>query len=340
MNTIKINRPGNAILMSSAALLLLSACGGGGAPTPIATPPAAILSQISASNSAQAASNAYAAISSIGNSSAGTSSLLTGVRVDGAAPGVVTPVLALFKRAYANGAPALLTGISATQACAGGGNFTVSVTSDRPNGPINGDNLSFTASHCIEAGATIDGAFTMLFSNVTGNLSGSGAGTATINVAFNGLSVTEGAIADTVTGDMTLMLSQSSSGNVDMAIRGTSLQMVELNAGVKVLDLRIVDYTADVANSDGASSVSANYTLTSTSGTSGQASLTVKTLQPFVSGYSSLPSAGSLIVYGTASSVTATVVPANKVRMDYSAKGDGMISQTKTLDWATFIASR
>ena len=85
MNTIKINRPGSAISISTAALLLLSACGGGGnTSTPTTAPPVATLSQISASNSAEVARIAYAAIGSIGNSSAGSSSLLTGVRVNGA----------------------------------------------------------------------------------------------------------------------------------------------------------------------------------------------------------------------------------------------------------------
>jgi hypothetical protein len=342
MKIIKINRPGTSIFMSTASLLLLSACGGGGggASTPNVGAPVSTLSQISASNSAQVASNAYAANGSIGSSSAGVSSLLTGVSVDGAAPGVVTPALALFKRAYANGAPPLLTGVSAAQGCAGGGSISVSGTFGGTNGPINGDKASVTASHCVEAGVTINGTLTMAFSNVSGDVFGSGAGAATMDLTFTGFSVADGTISDTVTGDMRLMMSQTAAGNVNLAISGTSLQSVELKAGVKVSDFRLSDYTAAVAGSGTTFSVSANYGLTGTLGSLGQVSFTVKTLQPFVSNNSSLPSAGSLIVYGAASSVTATVVPANKVRLDYSAKGDGVITQTNTVDWATFVAGR
>jgi hypothetical protein len=338
-----INRSGTSIFVSTASLLLLSACGGGGGSggttTPAVAAPVSTLSQITPGNSAQVASNAYAANGAIGNSSGGVSSLLTGVSVDGAAPGVVTPALALIKRAYANGVPTLLTGVSTTEACSGGGSVAVSGTIGGTNGPINGDKLSVTATRCVEAGTTINGTLTMAFSNVTGDLFGSGAGAATMDLSFTGFSIAQGTISDTVTGDMKLMMSQTSAGKLNLAISGTSLQSVELKAGAKVSDFRLSDYTATVAGSGTTVSVSANYALAGNFSSLGQVSYTVKTLQPFVSSSSTLPSAGSLIVYGAASSVTATIVPANKVRLDYSAKGDGVITQTNTVDWANFVVN-
>lgn len=341
MNIVNINSANTRISLSVASLLLLSACGGGGSSSPnVAAAPVSTLSQISAANSTQVASNAYAANSSIGNSSTGVGSLLTGVSVDGTTPGVVTPALALFKRAYANSAPALLTGVSGTQACAGGGTIAVSGTTAGTSGPANGDKLNMTASHCIESGMTIDGTLAMTFSNVSGNVFGSGAGAATIDMTFTNFSVAEGTTSDTVTGDMKLVMSQTAAGNVNLAISGTSLQSVELKAGAKVSDFRISDYTAAIAGSGNIFSVSANYAVAGTFGSLGQVSYTVKTLQPFVAGASGVPSAGSMIVNGAASSVTATIVPASKVRLDYSAKGDGVITQTNTVDWATFAVSR
>jgi hypothetical protein len=52
-----------------------------------------------------------------------------------------------------------------------------------------------------------------------------------------------------------------------------------------------------------------------------------------------MPGSGSLIVNGAASSVTVTALNASSVRLDYSAKGDGVITQSTTLSWADFAAS-
>jgi hypothetical protein len=65
----------------------------------------------------------------------------------------------------------------------------------------------------------------------------------------------------------------------------------------------------------------------------------VKSVQPFVSVGTGMPGSGSLIVNGNASSVTVTALGAGGVRLDYSAKGDGVITQTTTLSWADFNAS-
>lgn len=343
MNIVKNNTAGKCISMGVASLLALSGCGGGGgggSSAPAPTPPVSTLSPITAANSAQVASNAYAANGAISSSSTGVGSLVSGVSVGGTAPGVVTPALALLKRAYATGAPALLTGVSSTQACSGGGTIAVTGIPPGSSGPANGDKISVTASHCVEGGTTTDGTLAMTFSNLSGNVFGSGAGTATMDMTFTNFSVVEGATTDTVSGDMKLAASQTAAGYLTLAISGASLQSVELKAGAKVSDVRMSDYTATIAGSGDIFSVSASYAMSGTMGSLGQVNYTVRTLQPFTVGASGVPSAGSMIVNGAASSVTATVVPANKVRLDYSAKGDGVITQTTTVDWATFAVNR
>lgn len=341
MNIIKNKSAGKCISMSVASMLMLSACGGGGgSSTSAATPPVSTLSAITAGNSAQVASNAYAANGAISNSSTGATSLLSGVSVGGATPGVVTPALVLVKRAYVIGAPALLTGASTTLACSGGGSIAVTGVAANSTGPANGDKISVTASHCVEGGTIVDGAFAMAFSGISGNVFGSGAGAATIDMTFTNFSVAEGTTTDTVSGDMKLVASQTAAGYTTLVISGASLQSVELKAGAKVSDVRMSDYSATVAGSGDTFSASASYAMSGTMGSLGQVSYTVRTLQPFSTGASGVPSAGSLTVSGAASSVTATVIPANNVRLDYSAKGDGVITQTTTVDWATFALNR
>ena len=343
MNTTNLNTARLTVFLGVAALLTLTACGGGGSTSaPPVSAPVSTLSPITAANSTQVASNAYAANGSIGDSSTGVSSLITGVSIDGGSPGVVTPALALLKRSYASGVPVLLTGVSttsSTQACSGGGSITVSGTIAGTGGPSNGDKITVVASNCVEDGAAISGTMAMTFSNVSGNVFGSGAGAATIDLTFTDFSVAEGTTSATVTGDMKLAMSQTATGSINLGISGISLQSIERKAGVKVSDFRLSNYTATVAGSGTTFSVSTNYALAGTFGSLGQLNVTVSTLQPFVVGASGIPSAGSMIINGAASSVMATVVPGNKVRLDYSAKGDGVITQTNTIDWTTFVAS-
>jgi hypothetical protein len=52
-----------------------------------------------------------------------------------------------------------------------------------------------------------------------------------------------------------------------------------------------------------------------------------------------MPASGSSIVNGAASSVTITAVDASQVRLDYSAMGDGVITQSTDLDWPSFLAT-
>ena len=340
MNIVKNNTAGKCISTSVATLLVLSGCGGGGSSAPAASAPVSTLSPITASNSAQVASNAYAANTSISNSTTGAGSLLSGVSIGGTTPGLVAPALALFKRAYGNGTPTLLTGVSSSQACSGGGSIAVTGLKPGSTGPANGDKISVTASHCVENGTTADGTLAMTFSNISGDLFGAGAGAATIDITFTNFSVVDGATTDTASGDMKLVASQTAAGYMTLAISGTALQTAELKAGAKVSDLRMSDYTATVTGSGTTFSVSASYAMSGTLASIGQVSYTVRTLQPFSAGASGVPSAGSLIVNGAASSVTATVVPGGKVQLDYSAKGDTVITQTNTVDWATFAVNR
>ncbi|MFD2270817.1 hypothetical protein ACFS07_06085 [Undibacterium arcticum] len=203
---MKIKNTSLLLSLTIGTALVLSACGGGGGSTSASTSTlpgsTTTLSTISSANSTQVAGNAYAANGAIGNSSTGVSTLVTGVSIEGTGVSTVSPALDLVMQAFDSGAPKLLTGVSTSQACPGGGTIAINGTAQSQTGPSNGDNLTFTATNCVENGATINGAFTVILSGITGTVSTTGAWSATLDFQFNAFGVTSGSESVTATGDM------------------------------------------------------------------------------------------------------------------------------------------
>jgi hypothetical protein len=331
----------NPILaLGVASALVLSACGGGGggSGTATTTPPVSTLSTITAVNSNKVAGNAYAATASI-NESTSLTDILTGVSMGPANISTVSPVLNLVKRAYGQGAPQLLTGVTITEACSGGGTVTIDANLRNSQSLSNGDTMTMTANNCVEDGDLLKGAMTITFSGVTGDILNTFSGAATLDTRFTGFSVTSGSDTIGVNGDMKIAMTVTSPTSNSVTISGTSLQTTEQKAGATVATRTLTDYSLTGSTNGATVTSAANFALSGNAGSLGQFSFTVKNLKPFVTVGSAMPSSGALIVNGAASSVTVTVVNATSVRLDFSAKGDGTITQTTTMNWADFIAS-
>lgn len=323
------------------AVLGLSACGGGGGgggatgPSPV---PTSTLSPISAGNATKVASNAHAANASFSDSSSSVITALTGVSMQGANLGAVSPALDLVSRAYRQGGPKLLTGISVSAPCTGGGTISLDGTVRSEDAASNGDKVTFTAVNCMEDGLTFNGAFTITFSGITGTAFNSNVWTATLDVQYNSFNVRSGNESAGLSGDMKIAINQTSFTDNSIAISGKSLQ-TSVSMGGNAASLTLGEYSATGATKGNTFTGAANYTMSGNTNALGQFKYTVKNLTPLVSIGGALPSSGSFIVNGATSSVTATVVDATRVRVDHSAKGDGVITQTSTLDWAAFISS-
>jgi hypothetical protein len=337
---MKIKNASFLLPLTIGVALILSACGGGSSSTSTSTPPASTtLSSISSANSTQVAGNAHAANTAIDSSSSGSETLLTGVSIEGNGVSPIAPALDLVMRAFDSGAPKLLTGVSTTQACAGGGTIAINGTVQSQTGPSNGDNLTFTASNCVENTTSINGVFSVALSGITGTVSTTGAWGATLDFQYNAFSVTSSSESITVTGDMKIAYSQVSSTSKSLAISGKSLQVSQSKAGVKVADHTLTNYAATSTISGTTVNFAANYTMSGNSGALGQFTYTVKNLQPFVRTIGGTPTSGSMIISGASSSVTLTIIDANSVRLDFSAKGDGVITQTTIVSWTTLKSS-
>lgn len=324
------------------AALVLSACGGGGGDAGGSAPVAAPVSPysaISAANSTKVASNAHAANAAIGMSSSSVSGLLTGVSIDGGNISAVAPALALINRAYNGGAPKLLTGVAMSESCSGGGTVSLNGTVKSQDVASNGDTLTITTINCVESGIVMNGAFTITLSGISGIAFGTTAWAATVDASFNAFRVTTGSQSVGASGDMKIVMTQSSANAASVAITGKSFQATESTAGVVVASFTLADYSLTGTVQGTTITAAANYTLNGNTSALGQFAYSVRNLQPFVSVGSGNPTAGSFIVNGNASSVTMTVVAGGNVRLDYSAKGDGVITQTSTMSWASFLAN-
>jgi hypothetical protein len=331
------------LILAIASTLVLSACGGGGGSAGGSTSPSPVqtsnLTSITASNSGKAAASGYTANTVIGNSSSSITGVLTGVSIGGAGISAVSPVIKLVKRTFGQAGTQLLAGVTMSQPCSGGGTLVIDANLHNTQTISNGDTMAVTAQNCIEDGNNLNGRLTISFSDVSGDLMNSWVGAATLNTTFTGFSIASGSETATVNGDMKIALTSTSASSISVAISGKSLQTSEQKAGAAVANLTLSDYSVTGSTNGTTTTTAANFTLSGNTTSLGQFAYTVKSLQPFVSTGTAMPGSGSLIVNGAASSVTVTALGTAGVRLDYSAKGDGVITQSTTLSWADFIAS-
>jgi len=324
-----------ALALGSA--LMLAGCGGGGdSATPVSPAPVSTLSTITSGNANNVASNAYDATTLIGDSSSSFTGMLTGVSISGRGVGVVAPVLKLIK--HAGSAPQLLTGVAMSLNCSGGGTVAIDATMRNQQTLSNGDTMNVSAQNCVEDGDIVNGKVSVAFSNVTGDMLNTSTFGATLDLRFTNLSIASGGEAVSVNGDMKVAINQTNAISNSLSISGQSLQATEQRSGSTVATVTLANYTMTGSTNGNTVTSASSFAVSGNSTALGQFSYTVKNLQPFVYTGRTVPDSGSLIVNGAASSVTLTVADSNGVRLDYSAKGDGVITQTGTLTWAAFLA--
>jgi len=337
------------LVLALGSAMALSACGGGGGgggsttPPPVTTtpPPVSTQSSITAANATSAASNAYAATTSVGTSSDTLTAILTGVSVSRVNINTVAPVLNLVKLAYSG--KQLLVGVTNVQNCAVSGTLTLDATLGNPSANTfsNGDSMTVTATNCVNDATnneSVNGTLSIKFSGVSGSIPSKVFGV-TMDTTFTDFNITSGTTKVGVKGDMKIVLNQTSAGMNNIALSGSSLQTTEQQGSAAVVNRTITGYTVTGKNESGVSTSAADFGLSGTSPKLGTFTYTVKNLAPFViNAGAAVPSSGSLIVTGNASSVTATVV-ANGVRVDFSAAGNGTITSTETVAWNAFLSS-
>jgi len=337
---MKTTKPRYRLLLTAGCAVILSACGGGGGSggsstgtsTGTGTPPAtqtSPLTAITSANSTLAANAGYSSGSSVGG-------VVTGVSVQPAAVGVITPVLDLTKRVYTARTSNMLAGVTFTQACTDGGSIRVDASLHSQNTFSNGDTIVLWVDSCIENGEYLNGRLSMKVSGVSGDVLGSNTGSVTLAASFDSFAVnsTVGRMSAWVTGDMNIALTANNATSASLAISGSSLQLEVLPHGAPAAKFTLADYTVTGSTNGSTVTSAASFKVSGSSSTLGVFNYTVKNLTPFVYHGAPTPDAGALTVTGAGSSVTVSATGGANVRLDYN---DGATVQTKTMSWSELL---
>jgi hypothetical protein len=335
-----VNKYSISALMISATFL--AGCGGGGGGDS-ATPAAAPIA-ITSSNAPDVAANAVSASNGI-NQSGDVSSLITsGVTVNSstaASPSLVNASLQQIYKVLENQpAPNLVAGVTATQtfACTSG---TITGTATVTNQSVisNGDSVALTANNCFDGTSTMNGSFSVTFSNLSGTPGTNNAWSGTLAMIFKNLKITTGSEAEQVNGDMKVGITQRAHLDADASITGNSLQLILSRNGATVVDRTLSAYAYNGTVKANLETYTDNFTVSGNLKNAGTGSLTVTTTTMFQQLSGAYPHLGVLKVVGAGNtSLILTALDNTNVRIDIDKTGDGVTDETVNTTWAALAA--
>lgn len=327
--------PSRSLIAPTALILslVLSACGGGGSTAnPNGTP--ATLASINQENFPTVAATATSPVDDLMDLNITTSVLVTGVEVSQSPLSLASAATEIYQRFHGKGSR-LATGVVVTEPCSGGGSVTIDETTANSDTFTVGDRATFTFANCKESNLqTLNGVTTFRIAALSGNLDSTtyNFGLAT---TFDNFSFFENAKKLTINGDLLVTASQNGTSTVNSGMSGSSLAITTEGASARYL---LTAYSLNSTEANGVISMSGKYVLSgSSSKLGGNFAYEVQILQPLIlSSSTGDPLSGSFIVRGAPATVTVTALDAASVRIDYSAKGDGVVSSTQTLTWSAF----
>jgi hypothetical protein len=336
-----VNKYSISALMISAAFL--AGCGGGGGGDS-ATPAAAPIA-ITSSNAPDVAANAVSASNGISQSGDVSSRLIpTGVTVNSstaASPSLVNASLQQIYKVLENQpASNLVAGVTATQtfACTSG---TITGTATVTNQSVisNGDSVALTANNCFDGTSTMNGSFSVSFSNLSGTPGTNNAWSGTLAMIFKNLKITTGSEAEQVNGDMKVSITQRAHLDADASITGNSLQLILSRNGATVVDRTLSAYAYNGTVKANLETYTDNFTVSGNLKNAGTGSLTVTTTTAFQQLSGAYPHLGALKVVGAGNtSLILTALDNTNVRLDIDKTGDGVTDEIVTTTWAALAA--
>jgi hypothetical protein len=336
-------------MLYSAILFLASsvaACGGGGsgasssagdsANTPKDLP--AVQSVVDQSNYVKAAAHGYMAPQSLVGVIGLSTDLVLGVSVKTKVSGLAELATDVLRQLVGNQTSAV-TAVTRSSSCPSGGTAKVSSSGDSLNDMKPGDVVTVEASNCGVSGLKINGGLTLTLKEGSVASFQTGATPSVMQFQFSGMSLVSGTETGLIDGDLTTKSAQTSAGDITLVLSGASLRTTLKKDGALVTDRTLsgFEYVTNAATEKLTASM--NCTLSASSSSVKDLRLGVKTVTPFVYEAGINPVSGSMLVTGAASSVTVTAVDADNVRLDLSARGDGVITETRTIPWPEFEKS-
>jgi hypothetical protein len=233
-----------------------------------------------------------------------------------------------------------LTGIvvDRTVSCENGGTYTISGDISNPEVPSVGDSLTYTFYNCEILSLVMNGTMGFTITELSGTLSLSPPYTVGLDAFMNDFSMDNGSVVVTGDGDMSMTLSEDTSGNETLLIAGTSYTQ-SVNGVYETLTGYRYDLRMDNLSGDFSFDQSGTYESDEIGG-----SVSYETLTTF-SGNDSIangnPTAGVLHVTTSIDSSQALVTAQPdgiNVQIDVDHDGDGLYETTIMTTWTELIS--
>lgn len=332
------------VAAAPAALFLsvfVTACGGGGGAAGDSTtpPPPVLLGAINTSNYQVVGAVVTDPVGKLMDLNDASGLIVGGAEVNEKPLSLSAASLEIYQRALAKNSR-LVAGVVTTEPCSNGGSVKIDVTSASDLRYTVGDRLSLTATNCKETGLpAFSGVASFSITAVSGDPVNSNRYSLGLGSKFENFTLEEGTEKVAINGDLAITASQSGTTAVTVGLTGKSLDFKVTAAGVSN-SYQLASYSFNGTEANGTTTLSGKYTVTGSSAkVGGNYTFNVETVQPLVvSASSANPSSGALIVRGSPATVTITALAGGSVRLDYSDKGDSVITATNTLTWTAFDA--
>jgi hypothetical protein len=309
---------------------ILVACGGsdGGDDAGVASAPVTI----TAANAPHVAGTAYAAGTSLeGASAVGGGGLVTGVVTQPAAAGVdmvevILAQLAAGQSWYADNGAVFVTGVTATEDCSGGGNFTFTID-DADGNPSSGDSMSASYNNCVEGDSVLNGSISIGIISYDGDPQVMGPYSLQLSIQANNFTATQNGETTAMNGAMTLSQSTDDGVAFTNSISGTSIVVngSGVSAALSAFQLTSTEnngvYTFDIKATVSSSEIGG--------------SVTIVTTTPFQGLQPGHPTEGQATVTG-ANGTSVTLIPMSdgqKVLLLVDENGDGVVDLELTRSW-------
>lgn len=295
-------------------------------------------SVIDQSNYVQTAAHAYLAPQSLTSFTQLNNFIASGVSVETNVPGLIELTTDVLRQLVDNQGP-MVTAIARLNSCPNGGWVKRSSAGDSLTTLKPGDVVAVEMNDCGVSAWKINGGFTMTLKEGSATSFQAGTSHGVVQFQFSALSLASRTETTLIDGDLTAKTDENAAGIGTVVMSGASLRTTLKNGSAVVTDRTMSGFESTTITTPGNQTSSMNYTLSASSASVKDLHVMVKTVQPFFYQIVNNPVSGSLLVTGAASSVTVTAVDADNVRLDFSSRGDGAITETRTISWSEFKKS-
>lgn len=270
-----------------------------------------------------------------------TGLITTGVEVtaEAAAQSLASVSTRIYKR-FTQTTGQFATGAAYTEACSRGGSVTVNESVASNSRITAGDRVTITANNCAESDLpSLNGTLSIAIDSVSGDPVNTDRYSLGMSTTFGNLAMTSGTRRVLIDGDLKIASSQNGSSNVSVSLSGSRLSVSIAQAGTTTNTYTLANFSLSGTETGSTTSLSGSYTLSGNSSRLGAYSYRVETLRPVVTnGSGSFVSAGAVRISGSPATVTVTALDGTTLRLEYSAKGDGVTTATSSLTRSQFDA--